>query len=129
MQEMQEPRVQSLSWEDPLEKEITTYFSILAWKIPWREDPGRLWSMGSQRVGPDRVTEHGTLKNRLIYDFPEIKPYATFLLITQSCPTLCCPMNCSTPGLPVHHQLPEFTQTHVHQIGDAISSSVIPFSS
>ena len=38
-------------------------------------------------------------------------------------------MNCSTPGLPVHHQLPEFTQTHVHQISDAISSSVVPFSS
>ena len=34
--------------------------------------------------------------------------------VTQSCPTLCDPMNCSTPGLPVHHQLPEFTQTHVH---------------
>ena len=34
--------------------------------------------------------------------------------VTQSCPTLCDPMNCSTPGLPVHHQLPEFTQTHIH---------------
>ena len=41
----------------------------------------------------------------------------------QSCPTLCDPMNCSTPGLPVHHQLPEFTQTHVHQVGDAIQPS------
>ena len=38
----------------------------------------------------------------------------------QSCPTLCDPMNCSMPGLPVHHQLPEFTQTHIHQVGDAI---------
>ena len=38
----------------------------------------------------------------------------------QSCPTLCNPMNCSMPGLPVHHQVPEFTQTHVHQVGDAI---------
>ena len=37
-----------------------------------------------------------------------------FSSVTQSCPTLCDPMNCSTPGLPVHHQLPEFTQTHVH---------------
>ena len=35
----------------------------------------------------------------------------------QSCPTLCDPMNCSMPGLPVHHQLPEFTQTHVHRVG------------
>ena len=38
----------------------------------------------------------------------------------ESCPTLCDPMNHSTPGLPVHHQLPEFTQTHVHRVGDAI---------
>ena len=37
-----------------------------------------------------------------------------FSSVTQSCPTLCDPMNCSTPGLPVNHQLPEFTQTHVH---------------
>ena len=43
--------------------------------------------------------------------------------VTQLCPTLCDPMNCSTPGLPVHHQLPEFTQTHDHQVGDAIQPS------
>ena len=47
----------------------------------------------------------------------------------QSCPTLCDPINCSMPGLPVHHQLPEFTQTHVHQVHQAVSSSVVPFSS
>ena len=41
----------------------------------------------------------------------------------QSCPTLCDPMNHSTPGLPVHHHLPEFTQTHVHRVGDAIQPS------
>ena len=55
-----------------------------------------------------------------------------FSLVAQLCPTLCDPMNYSTPGLPVHHQIPEFTQTHVHRISDArpaISSSVIPFSS
>ena len=46
-----------------------------------------------------------------------------FSSVTQSCPTLCDPMNCSTPGLPVHHQLPEFTQTHVHQVCDAIQPS------
>ena len=40
--------------------------------------------------------------------------------VAQSCPTLCNPMNHSTPGLPVHHQLPEFTQTHVHRVSDAI---------
>ena len=46
-----------------------------------------------------------------------------FSSVAQSCLTLCDPMNCSTPGLPVHHQLPEFTQTHVHQVGDAIQPS------
>ena len=43
--------------------------------------------------------------------------------VTQLCPTLCDPMNCSMPVLPVHHQLPEFTQTHVHWVSDAIQSS------
>ena len=46
-----------------------------------------------------------------------------FSSVTQSCLTLCNPMNCSTPGLPVHHQLLEFTQTHVHRVGDAIQPS------
>ena len=46
-----------------------------------------------------------------------------FSSVTQSCLTPCDPMNCSTPGLPVHHQLPEFTQTHVHQVSDAIQPS------
>ena len=46
-----------------------------------------------------------------------------FSSVAQSCPTLCDPMNRSTPGLPVHHQLPEFTQTHVHQVSDAIQPS------
>ena len=46
-----------------------------------------------------------------------------FCSVSQSCPTLCDPMNPSTPGLPVHHQFPEFTQTHVHRVGDAIQPS------
>ena len=48
---MWKTRVRSLGWEDPLEKEMATHSSILAWKIPWTEEPGRLQSMGSQRVG------------------------------------------------------------------------------
>ena len=52
-----------------------------------------------------------------------------FSSVAQSCPTLCDPMNCSMPDLPVHHQLPEFTQTHIHWVSDAILSSVVPFSS
>ena len=46
-----------------------------------------------------------------------------FSSVTQSCLTLCNPMDCSTPGFPVHHQLPEFAQTHVHQVSDAIQPS------
>ena len=46
-----------------------------------------------------------------------------FISVAQSCPTLCNPMNRSMPGLPVHHQLPEFTQTHVHRVSDAIQPS------
>ena len=53
MQEMQETQVPFLSWEDPLEKEMATHFSILVRKIPWTEEPGRLLSMGLQRVRHD----------------------------------------------------------------------------
>ena len=49
--------------------------------------------------------------------------YFQFSSITQSCPTLCNPVNRSTPGLPVYHQLSELTQTHVHQVSDAIQPS------
>ena len=49
----QETQVQSLGWEDPLEKGMATHSSILVWRISWTEEPGRLWSMGSQRVGHD----------------------------------------------------------------------------
>ena len=90
----------ALGWKDPLEKEMATHSSILAWKIPWTGEPGGLQSIGSQRVGNDRATNTSDL--------------CQFSSVTQSCLTLCDPMNCSTPGLPVHHQLPEFTQTHVH---------------
>ena len=48
---MQETQVQSLGWEDPLEKEVATYSSILEWRILWTEEPGGLQSLGSQRVG------------------------------------------------------------------------------
>ena len=50
---IRETRVQSLDWEDPLEKEMATHSNILAWRIPWTEEPGRLQSMGSQRVRHD----------------------------------------------------------------------------
>ena len=53
MQEPQKMQVLYLGWEDPVEKEMTTYFSILAWRIPWTEELGGLQSMESQRIGHD----------------------------------------------------------------------------
>ena len=54
---MQETWVRTLHWEDPLEKEMTTHSIILAWKIPWTEEPHRLQAKGSQRVGHNLVTK------------------------------------------------------------------------
>ena len=53
---VRETQVRPLGWEDPLEKEMATHSRTLAWKIPWTEEPGRLQSMGSQRVGHDGAT-------------------------------------------------------------------------
>ena len=91
---MQETRIRPLGWEDTLEEEMATHSSILAWRIPWTEEPGGLQSSS-----------------------------VPFSSVIHSCPILCDPMDCSIPGLPVHHQLPEFTQTHVHWVGDAIQPS------
>ena len=66
------------------------------------------------------------LINQYWYTFIHWSPqfiHVSFSSVTQSCPTLCDPMNRSTPGLPVHHQLPEFTQTRVHRVSDAIRPS------
>ena len=65
MQEVQETWVQSLGWGDPLVNGMATHSTILANKIPATEEPGRLQSMGRQRVGHDRVMEHTYLKDQL----------------------------------------------------------------
>ena len=97
-----------LGLEDPLEEDKATHSSILAWGSPRTEKPGGLQSKGSQRVRSDWHT------HACLYQFSSV---------AQSCPTLWDLMNCSMPGLPVHHQLPEPTQTHVHWVGDAIQPS------
>ena len=61
---MQEPWVQFLVWEDPLEEEMATHSSILAWKIPWTEEPGGLQSVGLQRVRHDLATEQQQTTHR-----------------------------------------------------------------
>jgi len=62
-------------------------------------------------------------KEVVVYIHNGIFSSVQFSSVAQSCPTLCDPMNLSTPSLPVHHQLPEFTQTHVHRVSDAIQPS------
>ena len=123
---MQETRVRSLGQEDPLEKGMASHSSILAWRIPWTEEPVGLQSLGLLRVGHNWVTNthmiRFILKKHIVMTliwFSSVQ----FSSVAQSCPTLCDPMNHSTPGLPVYHQLPEFTQTHVHWVSDAIQSS------
>ena len=101
---MHETRVQSLGQEDLLEKEMATHSSILAWKVPWMEEPGRLQSMGSQRVGNDRVTSlsfflsflHPCKIRLLVISQSEYMGVPTKSL--QSCLTLFDPMDYSPPG-------------------------------
>ena len=81
---------------------MATYSSILAWKIPQTEELGRLQSMGSQELDTTEAIWHlARSRNR-------------FSSVAQSCLTLCDPMDDSTPGFPVHHQLSELAQTHGH---------------
>ena len=63
------------------------------------------------------------LNTQYVENGSKINFHYQFSSVAQLCPTLCDPMNCSKPGLPVHHQLPEFTQTRVHQVSDAIQPS------
>ena len=98
---------------------------------PWQIDGETVETVTDFILEVSKITADGDsiheIKRRLFFGRK-----FQFSSVAQSCLTLCDPMNRSTPGLPVHHQLPEFTQTHVHRVSDAIqaiSSSVIPFSS
>ena len=146
-----ETQVRSLDWEDPLEEGMATHSSILAWRIPWTEEPGGLQSMGSHRVRHDWATNTFTLQSftyftnlTLLISFislitwknlsqsPSLQEWAhqafhehcQFSSVTQLCPTLCNPMDCSTPRLPVYPNLCPSSQWCHPTI-----SSVVPFSS
>ena len=105
-------QVRSLGWEDPLEEDVATHSSILAWRIPWTEEPGRLQSMGSQTIRHNWVTNIITVH---FYTNFEFVPAAVLLhwrffdacvFSWSVCPTLCDPMNCSSPGSSVHETFP-----------------------
>ena len=84
---MQENQIQPLSWDDPLEKEMATHSSILAWRIPWTEEPGGLLFMGSQRVGHDWATNTNnilTFKSALKFEFLLNYFHSTFILFSIS---------------------------------------------
>ena len=82
------------------------------------------WEVTSQpEIAFLRLLTCGGHMSCLWWNMSVIMSHYQFNSVTQSCPTLCDPMNRSTPGLPVHHQLPEFTQTHVHWVSDAIQPS------
>ena len=106
-------------------------FELWCWirllRVPWTAR--RSSQSILKEISPGCSLEGLMLKLKLQY-FGHLRSHQ-IRSVAQSCPTLCDPMNCSTPGLPVHHQLPEFTQTHVHRVSDAIQPShpVIPFSS
>ena len=70
-----------------------------------------------------RTSSHELINLKMPFILPSLFESIQFSSVAQLCPTLCDPMNRSTPGLPVHHQLPEFTQTHIHQVGHAIQPS------
>ena len=89
---MQEMQVQSLGQKDPLEKEIVTNSSILAWEIPAAEELHGLQSMGSQRVGHNLATKQ----------YAQVLKFIQFSSVAQSCPTLCDTMVCRLPGSSVH---------------------------
>ena len=72
---------------------------------------------------PNQLSGYFFMEGRTDNSELRISPVVQFSSVTQLCPTLCNPMDCSTPGLPVYHRLPEFTQTHVHHVGDATQSS------
>ena len=89
---MRETWVQSLDWEDPPEKGVAAYSSILVWRIPWTEDPGRLQSMGLLRVGHDWMTLWNARFILAMINQMKVK-------VAQSCLTLWDPMDCIVHGL------------------------------
>ena len=115
---MWETRVQSLGQEDPLKKEMATNSSILAWKIPWMEEPGWLLSMGSQRVRHDWATSLSIYlskiykqliqlnikkkRNKQDVNNRSIQEKGRWSEVAQSCPTLHDPIDCSLPGSFIH---------------------------
>ena len=119
---MWETWVWSLGWEDPLEKEMATHTSILAWRIPWMEEPGGLQSMGLQ--SQTRLSDFTSLHFSQSCNFSsshvrmwELDHKEGCCSVAQSCLTVYKPMDLTmTVGFPVLHHLLELAQTYVHWV-------------
>ena len=98
---MQETQVWSLGQEDPMKREMATYSSVLAWEIPWTEEPGRQSSMGLQRVGYNWVTEKQMHTSMLLYiTHYHIRTWNVHLSFCASVFTACVAVETSGSGLP-----------------------------
>ena len=122
------------TWEGSSDRILTRYHPQAHWEFePWKLGSGGCVLAVNPRAGQSKHRHQGILKfvSVLAYHWGVWGHSVQFSSVAQSCPTLCDPMNRITPGLPVHHQLPEFTQTHALSLWchPAISSSVVPFSS
>ena len=124
--------IRSLGGEDSLEKGWATHSTTLPGEFHeqrslvgyrlcgWKESDTAEWRTLSL-IQPHKMSWEMFLL--LLFSWRDFISSLQFSSVTRSCWTLCDPMNRSTPGLPVHHQLPEFTQTHVHRDSDAIKPS------
>ena len=99
---------------------MAIHSSVLAWRIPGTGEPGGLPSMGSHKVGHDWSDLAAAAGIILIEIFGPV--VLICCSVTQSCLTMCDPIECNTPGFPVFHHLPEFAQTLIHWVNDTIQS-------
>ena len=99
MKETQETQFPSLGRDDPLKEEMATHSSILAWIIPWTEEPGELWSMRSQESDMTEQLSAHTHTHTFIQNG---KLKWNKVRVMQSCPTLCDPVSCRLPDSSVH---------------------------
>ena len=107
----------------PMLKHVSEFPSVLKMNnIPWHRYTTLIYSFTcwwTLNIAVNNVMNTGVQTSIQVPGLHSVQ----FSSVAQSCPTLCDPMNCSMPGLPVHHHLPEFTQTHVHWVGNAIQPS------
>ena len=117
----QKTLVWSLGGEDPLEEGMATNSSVLSWRTHGQRSLAGYSPWGCKKSDmTERLTHPSVFHTEVTRENYGCHTNHTFSSVAHLCLTLCNPMNHSMPGLPVHHQLPEFTQTHVHCVADAI---------